>query len=129
MFRRCNDRTHHAPRDARPHAEREEYVTRRGMMLAELLIATAILTMIVGTMAMLAQAVQQNSDYGDGHGEAAQARAGHAGPHLPQRPRGIGQRVVSRPAGPLDPGGRLAIPRYAGRLAPGALCEQPAGSA
>jgi hypothetical protein len=42
------------------------------MMLAELLIATAILTMIVGTMAMLAQAVQQNSDYGDGHGEAAQ---------------------------------------------------------
>jgi hypothetical protein len=42
------------------------------MTLAELSIAMAILTMLVGTLAMLAQAVQQNSDYGDGHGEAAQ---------------------------------------------------------
>jgi hypothetical protein len=42
------------------------------MTLTELVIAMAILTMIVGTMAMLAKAVQQNSDYGDGHGEAAQ---------------------------------------------------------
>jgi len=42
------------------------------MTLAELTIAIAILSMIVVTMAMLAQAVQQNSDYGDGHGEAAQ---------------------------------------------------------
>ncbi len=42
------------------------------MTLAELIIASAILSMIVVTMAMLAQAVQQNSDYGDGHGEAAQ---------------------------------------------------------
>jgi len=45
---------------------------RGGLTLLEMLLAVSILVLIAGSLGALAQAVQSGSDYGEGHGMAAQ---------------------------------------------------------
>ena len=45
---------------------------RRGLTLIELMIASAIMTMVVGALAVLSRAVQVGCDYSSDHGEAVQ---------------------------------------------------------
>lgn len=48
------------------------HAARRGLTLAELLIASAIMGVIVATLAAMSLAVQQESEYGRGQGDATQ---------------------------------------------------------
>ena len=83
MFRRCSSRNaRHALRDARLHAGPDDATGLAQRESSSGLAARHDAGRVdhrhghpddaVGTLTVLAQAVQQNSDYGDGHGEAAQ---------------------------------------------------------